>query len=150
MRIVIQKVERASVTVEGECVGSIDQGFMVLVGAEEGDTLDDVRFIGGKIAGMRVFEDENDKLNLSIKDVGGEILLVSQFTLLGDARKSGRRPSFSRAAAPEEAESLFNALTDMLRAEDIRVETGRFRTHMKVEIVNDGPVTILLDSRKTF
>ncbi len=150
MRIVIQKAERASVSVDGETVGSIAQGFMVLVGAEEGDTLDDVKFIGGKIAGMRIFEDENDKLNLSIKDVGGEILLVSQFTLLGDARKSGRRPSFSRAAAPEEAENLFNALAELLRNEGIKVETGRFRTHMKVELVNDGPVTILLDSRKTF
>ena len=149
MRIVLQKVNHASVTVEGELVASIGAGFMVLVGAEEGDTIEDAKFIAGKIAGMRVFEDADDKLNLSIKDVGGEVLLVSQFTLLGDARK-GRRPSFSHAEVPEKAEPLFNELCEMVAAEGIKTQTGRFRTHMKVLLENDGPTTIILDSRKLF
>jgi len=149
MRIVIQKVNHASVTVEGELVSSIGPGFMVLVGSEEGDGDTDVKFIAGKIAGMRIFEDADDKLNLSIKDVGGEVLLVSQFTLLGDARK-GRRPSFSHAAAPEVAEPLVEKLRDELIAEGIPTKTGRFRTHMKVLLENDGPTTIMLDSRKLF
>ena len=122
MRIVIQKVNHASVTVEGELVSSIGPGFMVLVGSEEGDTDADVKFIAGKIAGMRIFEDADDKLNLSIKDVGGEVLLVSQFTLLGDE----------------------------LIAAGIPTKTGRFRTHMKVLLENDGPVTIMLDSHRLF
>ena len=149
MRIVIQKVNHASVTVEGELVSSIGPGFMVLVGSEEGDGEADVKFIAGKIAGMRIFEDADDKLNLSIKDVGGEVLLVSQFTLLGDARK-GRRPSFSHAATPDIAEPLVEKLRDELIAEGIPTKTGRFRTHMKVLLENDGPTTILLDSRKLF
>ena len=149
MRLVIQRVTRASVTVEGETVGQIGDGYMVLVGAEEGDTQEDARFCADKIAGLRVFEDENDKINLSLQDVGGSVLLVSQFTLLGDARH-GRRPSFIRAARPEEAEPLFNAVADMLREKGLNVQTGRFRTHMEVSLVNDGPVTILLDSRKLF
>ena len=149
MRIVIQKVNHASVTVEGELVSSIGPGFMVLVGSEEGDTDADVKFIAGKIAGMRIFEDADDKLNLSIKDVGGEVLLVSQFTLLGDARH-GRRPSFSHAAAPEIAEPLVEKLRDELIAAGIPTNTGRFRTHMKVLLENDGPVTIMLDSHRLF
>ena len=149
MRIVIQKVNHASVTVGDELVSSIGAGFMVLVGSEEGDTEADVKFIAGKIAGMRIFEDADDKLNLSIKDVGGEVLLVSQFTLLGDARK-GRRPSFSHAAPPEVAEPLVDMLRDELAAEGIPAKTGRFRTHMKVLLENDGPTTIMLDSRKLF
>lgn len=149
MRIVIQKVNHASVTVEGELVSSIGPGFMVLVGSEEGDGEADAKFIAGKIAGMRIFEDADDKLNLSIKDVGGEVLLVSQFTLLGDARK-GRRPSFSHAATPDIAEPLVEKLRDELIAEGIPTKTGRFRTHMKVLLENDGPTTILLDSRKLF
>ena len=149
MRIVIQKVNHASVTVGEELVSSIGPGFMVLVGSEEGDSEADVKFIAGKIAGMRIFEDAEDKLNLSIKDVGGEVLLVSQFTLLGDARK-GRRPSFSHAATPDVAEPLVEKLRDELVAEGIPTKTGRFRTHMKVLLENDGPTTILLDSRKLF
>lgn len=149
MRIVIQKVNHASVTVEGELVSSIGPGFMVLVGSEEGDTDADVKFIAGKIAGMRIFEDADDKLNLSIKDVGGEVLLVSQFTLLGDARH-GRRPSFSHAAAPEIAEPLVERLRDELVTAGIPTKTGRFRTHMKVLLENDGPVTIMLDSHRLF
>ena len=149
MRIVAQRVNHASVTVEGETVGAIGAGLMVLVGAEEGDTREDVQFMAGKIAGMRIFEDENDKMNLCVKDVGGSVLLVSQFTLLGDARH-GRRPSFSHAAAPDVAEPLVDALRDELRAMGIHTETGRFRTHMKVLLENDGPVTIMLDSHKLF
>ncbi len=149
MRIVIQKVNRASVTVEGELVSEIDAGLLVLVGAQEGDTDEDVKFIAQKIVGMRIFEDADDKLNLSVKDTGGAVLLVSQFTLLGDARK-GRRPSFSHAAAPEIAEPMVEQIRDLLIADGIPTKTGRFRTHMKVLLENDGPVTILLDSKKTF
>ena len=149
MRCVVQKVTRASVTVAGELVGEIGQGYMVLVGAEEGDTEADVIYCADKISGLRVFEDADDKLNLSVKDVGGSVLLVSQFTLLGDARK-GRRPSFIRAARPEQAEPLFEKLVQRVSDAGIPVATGRFRTHMEVSLVNDGPVTILLDSKKGF
>ena len=149
MRCVVQKVTRASVTVEGEVVGAIENGYMVLVGAEDGDTEADVNYCAEKISGLRVFEDENDKMNLSVQDVNGKVLMVSQFTLLGDARH-GRRPSFIRAARPEAAEPMFELLCDKVRQKGIEVETGRFRTHMEVSLVNDGPVTILLDSKKTF
>ena len=149
MRCVVQKVKRASVTVAGELVGEISMGYMVLVGAEEGDTEVDVNYCADKISGLRVFEDADDKLNLSVKDVGGSVLLVSQFTLLGDARK-GRRPSFIRAARPEQAEPLFEKLVQRFSDAGIPVATGRFRTHMEVSLVNDGPVTILLDSKKGF
>jgi len=149
MRCVIQRVTEASVTVEGELVSAIGPGYMVLVGAEEGDGPADVRYAADKIAGLRVFEDADDKMNLSVKDVGGSVLLVSQFTLLGDARH-GRRPSFSHAARPEVAEPMVDELAEMLRAHGIETKTGRFRTHMMVSLVNDGPVTILLDSRKGF
>ena len=149
MRCVVQKVTRASVTVAGELVGEIGQGYMVLVGAEEGDAEADVNYCADKIVGLRVFEDADDKLNLSVKDVGGSVLLVSQFTLLGDAR-NGRRPSFIRAARPEQAEPLFEKLVQRVSDAGIPVATGRFRTHMEVSLVNDGPVTILLDSKKGF
>ena len=149
MRCVIQKVTHASVTVAGEVVGKIDDGFMVLVGAQEGDTEADARYCAEKIAGLRVFEDENDKMNLSLADVGGSVLLVSQFTLLADARH-GRRPDFIQAARPEAAEPLCEVVKAIIEAKGIRVETGRFRTHMQVELLNDGPVTILLDSRRGF
>ena len=149
MRCVVQKVTRASVTVAGELVGEIGMGYMVLVGAEEGDTEADVAYCADKISGLRVFEDADDKLNLSVKDVGGSVLLVSQFTLLGDARH-GRRPSFIRAARPEQAEPLFENLVQRVSDAGIPVATGRFRTHMEVSLVNDGPVTILLDSKKGF
>ena len=149
MRCVVQKVTRASVTVAGELVGEIGMGYMVLVGAEEGDTEADVNYCADKIAGLRVFEDADDKLNLSVKDVGGSVLLVSQFTLLGDARH-GRRPSFSHAARPELAEPLCDMVRDLLIAQGVPVLTGRFRTHMKVDLLNDGPVTILLDSKRNF
>ena len=149
MRCVIQRVTEASVTVEGELVSAIGPGYMVLVGAEEGDGPADVRYAADKIAGLRVFEDADDKMNLSVKDVGGSVLLVSQFTLLGDARH-GRRPSFSHAARPEVAEPMVDELAELLRAHGIETKTGRFRTHMMVSLVNDGPVTILLDSRREF
>ena len=149
MRCVIQKVTRAEVTVAGESVGRIGDGFMVLVGAEVGDTEADARYCAEKIAGLRVFEDENDKMNLSLKDVGGSVLLVSQFTLLADARH-GRRPDFIQAERPEAAEPLCEVVKAIIEEKGIHVETGRFRTHMEVSLLNDGPVTILLDSRKRF
>ena len=149
MRCVVQRVSRAKVTVEGEITGEIGMGYMVLVGAEEGDTEADVNYCAEKIANLRVFEDAEEKMNLSVSDVGGGVLLVSQFTLLADARK-GRRPSFIRAARPEVAEPLFELLVSKVATHGIPVATGRFRTHMEVELVNDGPVTILLDSRKGF
>jgi len=149
MRCVIQRVKHASVTVEGEIVGQIGEGFMVLVGVGQGDAESDAVYCASKIAGLRVFEDAEDKMNLSLMEVGGSVLMVSQFTLLGDARH-GRRPSFSEAARPEEAEPLFTRLCELVRESGLTVETGRFRTHMEVELVNDGPITILLDSKKGF
>ena len=149
MRAVIQKVTHAGVVVEGETVGSIQDGYMVLLGAENGDTEADARYCAEKIAGQRVFEDENDKMNLSLADVGGSVLLVSQFTLLADARH-GRRPDFIQAARPEVAEPLCDTVKAIIESKGIHVETGRFRTHMQVSLLNDGPVTILLDSRKKF
>lgn len=149
MRCVIQRVTRASVDVDGETVGSIDKGFMVLIGSEAGDTEVDAKYCADKIAGLRVFEDENGKMNLALKDVGGKVLLVSQFTLLADARH-GRRPDFIQAARPEVAEPLCGVVKAMLEQKGLTVETGRFRTEMQVSLTNDGPVTILLDSRKTF
>lgn len=149
MRCVVQRCTRAQVSVDGEVVGKIGSGFMVLCGVENGDSQADMEYCRAKIAGLRVFEDDDDKMNLSLRDVGGEILLVSQFTLLGDARH-GRRPSFSNAAAPGDADALYRKLVEALRADGFRVETGRFQTHMQVELVNDGPVTILLDSKKGF
>lgn len=149
MRCVIQRVTHASVTVEDELVSRIENGFMVLIGAGEDDGEEDAKYCADKIAGLRVFEDDGDKMNLSLKDVGGSVLLVSQFTLLGDARH-GRRPSLSHAARPEVAEPLCDRVRDLLVAQGIPVLTGRFRTHMKVDLLNDGPVTILLDSKRTF
>lgn len=149
MRCVIQRVTRASVTVEGERVSEIRDGFLVLLGAQAGDGEADARYCAEKIAGLRVFEDENDKMNLSLSDVGGSVLLVSQFTLLADARH-GRRPDFIQAARPEAAEPLCERVREMLVEKGLNVQTGRFRTHMQVELLNDGPVTILLDSKKAF
>ncbi len=145
MKAVVQRVRNSKVTVDGKVVGMIENGFNVLVGVAADDEISDVEYVAKKLVGLRVFEDENDKLNLSIKDVGGSILLVSQFTLLADVRK-GRRPSFVHAAKPEKAEELFTKLVDMV-AKDVEVQTGKFRTHMVVDIVNDGPVTILIDSK---
>jgi len=149
MRAVVQRVSRASVLVEGDVVGEIERGYLVLLGVEESDTEDDVVFLGQKIVGLRVFEDADGKMNRSLGDVGGKMLVVSQFTLLGDCRK-GRRPSFVAAARPEKADELYQSFVAELRGQGVSVETGRFQEMMQVELVNDGPVTLLLDSRKTF
>lgn len=149
MRIVIQRVSSASVRVASEITGAIEKGYLALIGVEVGDTEADARAMADKVAGLRVFEDENEKMNLSVLDVGGAVLAVSQFTLCGDARH-GRRPSFITAARPEAAVPLYEAFCERLRAQGIRVETGVFQAHMDVSLVNDGPVTILLDSKKGF
>ncbi|HBT19396.1 MAG TPA: D-tyrosyl-tRNA(Tyr) deacylase [Clostridiaceae bacterium] len=149
MRAVIQRVLSSQVIVQGETVGQIGQGFNVLVGISVEDTTEDVKYIFEKVKGLRVFEDEEGKMNLSLTEVQGEILLISQFTLYGDARK-GRRPSFIHAAKGEQAEALYEELAAKLRAEGLPVAKGIFGADMKVHIENDGPVTILLDSKKTF
>ncbi len=149
MRAVVQRVSRAEVRVEGEVAGRIGPGFLVLVGVQPDDTDADVAYVADKVAGLRVFEDPAGKMNLSLADVGGAVLLVSQFTLLGDCRR-GRRPSFTGAAPPEMAERLYLAVARRLAAAGVPVETGRFRAEMEVELVNNGPVTLLLDSRRRF
>lgn len=149
MRAVVQRVSRASVTVAGEVTGQIGRGFLVLLGVEEGDGQADAVYMAQKIAGLRVFEDADGKMNLGLTDVGGAMLVVSQFTLLGDCRK-GRRPSFIQAARPELADELYRAFCAEVRGQGIDVQTGRFQQHMDVELVNDGPVTLLIDSRKQF
>ena len=149
MRCVIQRVSEASVATGGEVVGKIGKGFMVLVGVSNEDTDKDVRYMAEKVPNLRIFEDEAGKMNLSLKDVGGAILAVSQFTLYGDAR-GGRRPSFITAARPEEANALYERLVAAWREQGLTVETGRFRTDMQVALVNDGPVTLLMDSTKLF
>ncbi len=149
MRAVVQRVTEASVTVEGETVGSVGPGLMVLIGVADGDTDKDLKYITDKVMNLRIFDDENGVMNRSVLDAGGSILAVSQFTLYGDAR-GGRRPSYFRAAGPEEANALYEKAVAAWRANGIHVETGRFRTEMKVSLINDGPVTILLDSEKAF
>lgn len=149
MRLVIQRVLESSVRIDGETVGKIGPGFMVLCGVEEGDTTEDVRYCVEKTVNLRIFEDDAGKMNRSILDNGGEILAISQFTLAGDARH-GRRPSFSKAARPETAVPLYEAYCEGLRAYGIHVETGIFQADMKVSLINDGPVTLLLDSRRLF
>lgn len=149
MRAVIQRVTDADVSVENDIKGKIGRGFVVLLGVEEGDNEADAEYIAEKVSGLRVFDDSNGKMNLSITDIGGEILSISQFTLLADARK-GRRPSFIRAAQPEEANRLYQFFNDMVRERGVKVEEGVFRAEMLVRINNDGPVTILLDSNKLF
>ncbi len=149
MRAVVQRVSRARVTVGEETVGSCDGGFLVLLGVEDGDGPKDADYMIRKITGLRIFEDGEGKMNLSLADTGGSVLLVSQFTLLGDAR-NGNRPGFSRAARPEEADRLYLLVADGIRRQGIAVETGRFRTEMNVHLINQGPVTILLDSGKNF
>lgn len=149
MRAVVQRVKHSQVTVEEEIVGKIQSGLMVLLGVEDGDDSKDVQYMIDKVANLRIFEDEDEKMNCSIKDVGGDILAVSQFTLLGDCRK-GRRPSFIKAARPEAANNLYEAFVAGVRADGITVETGVFQADMLVDIANDGPVTILLDSKKQF
>ena len=149
MRAVVQKVTSSSVSVDGVIIGKINNGFNVLVGFSKEDTIEDLKYIKDKILNLRVFEDENDKMNLSLTDVKGELLVISQFTLYGDARK-GRRPNFMAALGGDEAEKFYLEFVEMLKKEGFKVETGKFVAHMKVEIQNDGPVTILLDSTKNF
>lgn len=147
MRAVVQLVSRASVTVEGELTGKIAKGLLVFLGVAAGDTEKDLQYIIDKVVGLRIFEDAQGKMNLSVKDVGGAILAVSQFTLYGDCRH-GKRPSFTTAAKPEVANEVYEQFVAGCRAAGVAVETGRFRTHMLVDLENDGPVTILLDSSK--
>ncbi|AGA69931.1 D-tyrosyl-tRNA(Tyr) deacylase [Desulfitobacterium dichloroeliminans LMG P-21439] len=149
MRSVVQRVTQASVSVEGEVVGKIRAGLLIFFGVGQRDGVSDLDWLVDKIVGLRIFEDEDGKMNRSILDVGGEVLMVSQFTLYGDCRK-GRRPSFSSAAPPEEAKILFEQAVEKIRGYGIHVETGVFQAEMKVELVNDGPVTMLLDSEKNF
>jgi D-tyrosyl-tRNA(Tyr) deacylase len=149
MRCVVQRVSEASVAVNGETVGAVGPGLMVLIGVSAEDTDADLKYMTEKVPNLRIFDDENGVMNRSVLDAGGGILAVSQFTLYGDAR-GGRRPSYIRAAKPEEANAMYERLVEAWRAKGIHVETGIFRTDMKVSLVNDGPVTILLDSEKVF
>lgn len=149
MRAVVQRVSQASVTVDGDVVGQIDRGLLVLLGVASDDTQEDANLVADKIVGLRIFPDAEGKMNLSLVDIGGGLLLVSQFTLLGDCRR-GRRPSFIAAARPEMARTLYEAVAAEIRGRGIPVATGRFQEHMDVALVNDGPVTLLLDTRKQF
>ena len=149
MRAVVQRVKRSSVKVDGEIVGSIENGINVLIGICAEDTLDDIKYIVDKVVNLRIFQDDNDRMNLSLKDIDGEILAISQFTLYGDCRR-GRRPNFMNALGGNEAKVLYDEFIHMLKDTGVKVETGVFVAHMDVEIQNDGPVTILLDSKKTF
>lgn len=148
MKAVVQRTTRAGVSIDGETVGRIDRGLLVLLGIEPDDGEADIEYMVKKCSGLRIFEDENGKMNLSVQDVGGSILLVSQFTLLGDARK-GNRPSFTGAAVPEKAIPIYERVIFEL-AKRLPVQTGVFGADMQVELVNDGPVTILLDSKRTY
>ena len=149
MRAVVQRVTRASVTIDGEIVGEIKHGLVVLLGIARDDTTDDADYLVPKIIALRIFDDADGRMNVSVKDIDGGLLIVSQFTLYGDVRR-GLRPSWSDAAAPEVAEPLYDYFVESSRKLHGRVETGSFRKMMQVELVNDGPVTILLDSRKNF
>lgn len=149
MRAVLQRVTRASVTVDGQVIGQIGAGLVVLLGVEQDDTDADAHQLADKTIQLRIFDDADGKMNLSLADMGGQMLVVSQFTLLGDCRK-GRRPSFIQAAEPAIAERLYEMFVAAVGVQGISVATGKFRAMMQVELVNDGPVTILLDSRKRF
>lgn len=149
VRAVIQRVTKAKVTVDNEVVGNINKGFVILLGVTHEDSMEDIKYLTEKIINLRIFEDEQGKLNLSLLDIQGEILSVSQFTLYADCRK-GRRPSFTNAASPELANNLYLEFNNYLRDKGIKVATGVFQAHMDVELINNGPVTILLDSKKEF
>ncbi len=149
MKALLQRVTRASVNVGGEVVGRIGRGLVVFVGVASGDTEKDAQYLAQKTVNLRIFSDEEGRFNLSALDIKGELLVVSQFTLLADTRK-GRRPSFIEAAPPAQAEEIFEQFVEQARATGLRVETGRFQQYMQVEIYNDGPVTILLDSKGKF
>ena len=147
MRAVIQQVKNANVVVDNEEISKIDKGFLVFLGVKDTDTLDDLAYVKKKIEKLRIFEDKDGKMNLSLSDVGGKILLVSQFTLFGDVRK-GNRPSFIEAARPEKANEFYEIMKNELMEDGFEVETGKFQTHMEVGLVNDGPTTILIDSER--
>ncbi len=149
MRAVVQRVKSSKITVNDELISEIGRGINVLVGIKDDDTWEDAEYILNKIVGLRIFEDENGKLNLSVDDIGGEIHLISQFTLYGDTRK-GRRPSFVSAMKPKEANELYLKMRNTLEKKGYKVKIGKFGVHMMMDIVNDGPVTILLDSRRSF
>jgi D-tyrosyl-tRNA(Tyr) deacylase len=149
MRCVVQRVKSASVRVNGETVGKISAGLLVLLGVGQADGMNDLAWMVDKLVGLRIFEDEAGKMNLSVQDVGGEILLVSQFTLYGDCR-NGKRPSFSTAAPPDQAKALYEQAAEAIRSCGLKVETGVFQAEMTVELINHGPVTLLLDSEKKF
>lgn len=146
MRVVVQRVKQASVEVEGETVGQIGEGLMLLVGIKHGDQPEDIHYVADKIVNLRIFEDDHGKMNLSLLDVGADVLSVSQFTLYGDTRK-GRRPSFIEAARPEMAIELYQAFNDVLREKGVAVETGKFGEMMDVHLTNDGPVTLIVESK---
>ncbi|OXS57973.1 D-tyrosyl-tRNA(Tyr) deacylase [Cohnella sp. CIP 111063] len=146
MKVVLQRVSDAKVTVGNEVVGAIGKGLLLLVGVGQEDSEQDLAWMADKLAGLRIFEDDAGKMNLSVEDVGGDVLSVSQFTLYGDCRK-GRRPNFMGAARPELAEALYDKFNELLRARGLRVETGKFGAMMDVSLVNDGPVTLILESR---
>jgi len=145
----VQRVGRASVSVDGKIVGQIESGLLVFVGVGQGDTQQDADYIATKILGMRIFQDDTGKMNLDVTQIGGSVLIVSQFTLFGDVRK-GKRPDFTMAALPEDAKGLIEQIIQRINKADIPVQTGIFGAHMVVDIENDGPVTIMLDSRKVF
>lgn len=149
MRAVVQRVSSSKVTVEDNITGQIEKGLLVLLGVTHEDASSDVDYMIDKILNLRIFEDENGKMNLSLKDVGGELLVVSQFTLYGDCRK-GKRPSFTNAARPELAEGLYKEFIEKAKNQGVIAQTGKFRAHMMVELTNDGPITMLLDSSKNF
>ena len=149
MRAVVQRVSNSSVTVDQNVIGKIDRGIMVLLGVNDDDNSKDVEYLVDKIVNLRIFEDENEKMNLSLLDIKGDLLVVSQFTLYGDCRK-GRRPNFTDAAKPDIAIPLYEEFIDKAKKYGIKVETGEFGAHMSVDIVNDGPVTLLIDSKKNF
>ena len=147
VRVVVQRSKAANVTIAGEQVGAIDKGLVLLVGITHDDTELELKWMADKLAGLRIFEDESGKMNLDIAETGGSILSVSQFTLFGDCRK-GRRPSFMKAARPEHAEPMYHMFNDLLRAKGLRVETGQFGAEMDVSLVNDGPITIIVDTEE--
>ena len=149
MRAVVQRVTRAKVTVDGKIVGEIGAGLLVLLGVSEDDSQDDASYLADKLVGLRIFPDDEGKMNRSLAEMGGQMLIVSQFTLFGDCRK-GRRPSFIKAARPELADSLYRVFVVEVQGRGIQTATGQFQAHMDVELVNDGPVTLLVDSRKEF
>ncbi len=147
MRAVIQRVNQASVTVDGHIAGQIEKGLLVFLGVAKDDTEDDIAFIADKVVNLRIFEDDNGKMNLSVKDIGGGVLLISQFTLFGDCRK-GRRPDFTAAGPPDLAKTLYKKTIAAIKENGVLVETGIFAAHMHIDSINDGPVTILLDTKK--